>query len=122
MLVFVLNAGSSSLKYQLMNPIIKKVFASGICERIAIDGVLKHEYGNGKKLVMNVPMPTHKEAISAVLATLTSGEEKVSNRTQNSSRWRRVYKFSFSYSPNNRDYEKVNTFSSVTQSSKYFRY
>ncbi|RBQ27563.1 acetate/propionate family kinase [Arcobacter sp. CECT 9188] len=77
MLVFVLNAGSSSLKYQLMNPVIKKVFASGICERIGIDGVLKHEYNDDKKLVMNVPMPTHKEAISAVLSTLTSGEGKV---------------------------------------------
>jgi len=44
MLVFILNAGSSSLKYQLMNPVIKKVFATGICERIGIDGVLKHEY------------------------------------------------------------------------------
>ena len=76
MLVFVLNAGSSSLKYQLMNPVIKKVFASGICERIGIDGVLKHEYGD-KKLVINVPMPTHKEAISAVLSTLTAGEGKV---------------------------------------------
>ena len=77
MLVFVLNAGSSSLKYQLMNPVIKKVFASGICERIGIDGVLKHEYAGGKKLVLNVPMPTHKEAISAVLSTLTAGEGKV---------------------------------------------
>ena len=38
MLVFVLNAGSSSLKYQLMNPVTKKVLASGICERIGIDG------------------------------------------------------------------------------------
>ena len=77
MLVFVLNAGSSSLKYQLMNPVTKKVLASGICERIGIDGVLKHEYGDGKKLVINVPMPTHKEAISAVLSTLTAGEGKV---------------------------------------------
>ncbi|MDD2508161.1 acetate kinase [Aliarcobacter skirrowii] len=77
MLVFVLNAGSSSVKYQLMNPVIKKVFASGICERIGIDGVLKHEYKDGKKLVLNIPMPTHREAINAVLTTLTSGEGKV---------------------------------------------
>jgi len=77
MLVFALNSGSSSLKYQLINPVIKKVFASGICERIAIDGVLKHEYGDGKKLIVNVPMPTHKEALSAVLTNLTSGEGKV---------------------------------------------
>ena len=77
MLVFILNAGSSSLKYQLMNPIIKKVFASGLCERIGIDGVLKHEYNDGKKLKLEVSMPTHKEAIEAVLSTLTTGEGKV---------------------------------------------
>jgi len=77
MLVFILNAGSSSLKYQLMNPIIKKVFASGLCERIGIDGVLKHEYNDDKKLSLEVSMPTHKEAIEAVLSTLTTGEGKV---------------------------------------------
>ncbi|WP_419764086.1 MAG: acetate/propionate family kinase [Arcobacter sp.] len=77
MLVFILNAGSSSLKYQLMNPIIKKVFASGICERIGIDGVLKHEFGEDKELKLDISMPTHKEAIEAVLSTLTSGEGKV---------------------------------------------
>ncbi|WP_320036267.1 acetate kinase [Halarcobacter sp.] len=77
MLVFILNAGSSSLKYQLMNPIIKKVFASGICERIGIDGVLKHEFGDDKKLKLEIDMPTHKEAIEAVLSTLTTGEGKV---------------------------------------------
>jgi len=77
MLVFILNAGSSSLKYQLMNPIIKKVFASGLCERIGIDGVLKHEFNDDKKLKLEVSMPTHKEAIEAVLSTLTTGEGKV---------------------------------------------
>jgi acetate kinase len=77
MLVFILNAGSSSLKYQLMNPIIKKVFASGICERIGIDGVLKHEFGDDKEVKLEISMPTHKEAIEAVLSTLTSGEGKV---------------------------------------------
>ena len=81
MLVFVLNAGSSSLKYQLMNPVTKKVLASGICERIGIDGVLKHEYNDGKKLVLNEAMPTHKEAINAVLTTLTSGGGKVIEST-----------------------------------------
>ena len=77
MLVFILNAGSSSLKYQLMNPIIKKVFAQGICERIGIDGVLKHEFGEDKELKLEVNMPTHKEAIEAVLSALTAGEGKV---------------------------------------------
>lgn len=78
MLVFVLNAGSSSVKYQLMNPVIKKVFASGIAERIGLDGILNHEYGNNaKKLSLNIVMPTHKEAIEAILTTLTTGEGKV---------------------------------------------
>ncbi len=49
MVVFILNAGSSSLKYQLMNPISKEILASGLCERIGIDGVLKHEFGDDKK-------------------------------------------------------------------------
>jgi acetate kinase len=76
MLVFILNAGSSSLKYQLMNPLTKEVFAVGLCERIGIDGVLKHEFGENK-ITLNVAMPTHKEAIELVLKTLTSGEGKV---------------------------------------------
>ena len=81
MLVFVLNAGSSSLKYQLMNPVAKKVLASGIRERIGMVGILKHEYNAGNKLVLNEAMPTHKEAINAVLTTLTSGEGKVIEST-----------------------------------------
>jgi acetate kinase len=79
MLVFILNAGSSSLKYQLMNPVSKEVLATGLCERIGIDGVLKHEFGEGKKLTLDVPMPTHKEAIELVLKTLVESEGKVIN-------------------------------------------
>ena len=77
MLVFILNAGSSSLKYQLMNPITKEVMAVGLCERIGIDGVLKHEFGDDQKLKLDVAMPTHKEAIELVLKTLCEGEGKV---------------------------------------------
>jgi len=79
MLVFILNAGSSSLKYQLMNPITKETLAVGLCERIGIDGVIKHEFGNDQKLKLDVTMPTHKEAIELVLKTLTDGEGKVIN-------------------------------------------
>ena len=79
MLVFILNAGSSSLKYQLMNPVSKEVLATGLCERIGIDGVLKHEFNDGKKLTLDVSMPTHKEAIELVLKTLVEGEGKVIN-------------------------------------------
>ena len=49
MLVLVLNAGSSSVKYQLMNPETAEVLASGLCERIGIDGRLVHE-ANDEKL------------------------------------------------------------------------
>lgn len=76
--VFILNAGSSSLKYQLMNPLTKEVLAVGLCERIGIDGVLKHEFGDNK-IKLEVAMPTHKEAIELVLKTLTDGEGKVIN-------------------------------------------
>ena len=79
MLVFILNAGSSSLKYQLMNPVSKEVLATGLCERIGLDGILKHEFGEGQKLTLEVPMPTHKEAIELVLKTLVESEGKVIN-------------------------------------------
>ncbi|NWO05966.1 MAG: acetate kinase [Alteromonadaceae bacterium] len=81
MLVFILNAGSSSLKYQLMNPVTAETLAAGICERIGLDGVLKHEFGDDRELKMDVDMPTHKEAIESVLRTLTTGEGKVINST-----------------------------------------
>jgi len=77
MLVFILNAGSSSLKYQLMNPVNKETLAVGLCERIGIDGVLKHEFGEDEKLKLEINMPTHKEAIELVLKTLTEGDGKV---------------------------------------------
>ena len=53
MLVFVLNAGSSSLKYQLIDTKSKELKASGLVERIGIDGILKHEIGENKNLLMN---------------------------------------------------------------------
>ena len=71
MLVFILNAGSSSLKYQLMNPTSKEVLAVGLCERIGIDGILKHEFGDRSKLTLEISMPTHKEAIELVLKTFS---------------------------------------------------
>ena len=76
MLVFILNAGSSSLKYQLTNPETKEVLASGLCERIGIDGRLVHE-ANDLKIKKDLAMPTHKEAIAIVLESLTQGEGKV---------------------------------------------
>ncbi len=74
--VLVINAGSSSLKYQLMNPETGDVTAKGLCERIYIDGRLTHKVGD-KKVVKDIPMPTHSEAISAVLDILQDAEHGV---------------------------------------------
>ena len=79
MLVFILNAGSSSLKYQLINAKTSELKASGLVERIGIDGILKHEVGENKKLTFELPIPTHKEAIELVLRILTNDETKVIN-------------------------------------------
>ena len=67
--VLVINAGSSSLKYQLMNPETGDVSAKGLCERIYIDGRLTHKVGD-KKVEKDIAMPTHSEAIQAVLEIL----------------------------------------------------
>ena len=67
--ILVINAGSSSLKYQLMNPDTGDVTAKGLCERIGLDGRLTHKVGD-KKVVKDIPMPTHSEAIAAVLDIL----------------------------------------------------
>ncbi len=73
MKVLVINAGSSSLKYQLIDMENESLLAKGLCERIGIDGRLTHKPQNGKPVYeADVPFPTHKEAIEAVLEKLTS--------------------------------------------------
>ena len=74
--VLVINAGSSSLKYQLMNPETGDVAAKGLCERIGIDGRLTHKTAD-KKIELEIPMPTHGEAIQAVMDALLSAEHGV---------------------------------------------
>ena len=76
MKILVINAGSSSLKYQLIDMANEQVIAKGLCERIGIDGHLKHTPLIGGKSVFNedVAMPTHAEAIAAVIDKLTSKE------------------------------------------------
>ena len=74
--ILVINAGSSSLKYQLMNPETGDVSAKGLCERIGIDGRLTHN-ANGNKITMDIPMPTHGEAIASVMDALVSAEHGV---------------------------------------------
>ena len=71
--VLVINAGSSSLKYQLMNPETGAVLAKGLCERIGIDGKFTYKpQVEGKEVLdaIDVAMPTHSEAIQAVLDAL----------------------------------------------------
>ncbi len=74
--ILVINAGSSSLKYQLMNPETGDVSAKGLCERIGIDGRLTHN-ANGSKITMDIPMPTHGEAIASVMDALVNAEHGV---------------------------------------------
>ncbi len=76
MKILVINAGSSSLKYQLIDMETEQVMAKGLCERIGIDGHLKHTPLVGGKSVFSedVAMPTHSEAIAAVIEKLTSEE------------------------------------------------
>ena len=78
MKVLVINAGSSSLKYQLMDPDTNEVFAKGLCERIGIDGRLTHTIpSKDYKGEFEIAMPTHAEAIQAVLDALLDAEHGV---------------------------------------------
>ena len=73
MKVLVINAGSSSLKYQLLDPETGHLLAKGLCERIGIDGKFTYKpqvEGKAAVSAADVPMPTHSEAIQAVLAAL----------------------------------------------------
>ncbi len=78
MKILVINAGSSSLKYQFMDSDTHEVFAKGLCERIGIDGRLTHKVpAKDQKFEAEIPMPTHGEAIQSVLDALTSPEHGV---------------------------------------------
>ena len=78
--VLIINAGSSSLKYQMMNPETGEVSAKGLCERIYIDGRLTHKVGD-KKVEKDIPMPSHSEAIQAVLDILVDPVDGVIKST-----------------------------------------
>ena len=78
--ILVINAGSSSLKYQLLNPETGDLLAKGLCERIGIDGKFTYKpQVEGKKVLDAIPvaMPTHSEAIQAVLDALVDAENGV---------------------------------------------
>lgn len=70
MKVLVINCGSSSLKYQLINMADESVLAIGLVERIGIDGVLKHQVSGKEKVVIETAMPDHKVALEKVMAAL----------------------------------------------------
>lgn len=69
--VLVINCGSSSLKFQLINSESEKVLAKGLCERIGIDGSLTYQPAGGEKVKSDKAMPTHTEAIQFVIDALT---------------------------------------------------
>ena len=78
--ILVINAGSSSLKYQLLNPETGVLLAKGLCERIGIDGKFTYKPQiEGKQVLdaVDVAMPTHSEAIQAVLNALVDKDNGV---------------------------------------------
>ena len=70
--VLVINCGSSSLKFQLINAETEKVLAKGLCERIGIDGRLTYQPAGGEKEKSDLAMPTHSEANQFVIDALTN--------------------------------------------------
>ena len=70
--VLVINCGSSSLKFQLINSDTEEVLAKGLCERIGIDGRLTYQPAGGEKEKTDLAMPTHEEAIQYVIDALTN--------------------------------------------------
>lgn len=77
MKILVINCGSSSLKYQLIDSVSEEVMAKGLCERIGIDGRLTHKPVGKDKYECTEPMPNHTVAVSMVLAALTDPEHGV---------------------------------------------
>lgn len=77
MIILVVNAGSSSLKYQLIDMKDESVIAKGNCDRIGIDGHISHKTNDGRSLDMDCTFPTHTEAFEKLVETLTTGDAAV---------------------------------------------
>lgn len=77
MKVLVINAGSSSFKYQLIDMTNESVIAKGLCERIGTAGNIKHKAADGRTYEVDYPMPTHMEAFDCLIHALTKSEAKV---------------------------------------------
>ena len=82
MKILVINCGSSSLKYQLIDMTDESVLAKGLCERIGIDGSkLTHQVPGKDKYIVEKAMPDHKVAIGLVLDALQDAEHGVVKST-----------------------------------------
>ena len=80
--VLVINCGSSSLKYQLIDSKTEEVLAKGLCERIGIDGsMLTHQPAGKDKIVTQTDMPNHTVAVELVIKSLTDQENGVIRQT-----------------------------------------
>ena len=77
MKVLVINCGSSSLKYQVIDSETEHVLAKGLCERIGIDGVLTYQPAGQDKIKYEAAMPAHRQAVELVLKQLTSPENGI---------------------------------------------
>ena len=77
MKILVINAGSSSLKYQLFDMEDEKVLVKGLCERIGTTGCITHKVSGAEPFATDYPMPTHNEAIGLVLSLLTDAQHGV---------------------------------------------
>ena len=77
MKILVVNAGSSSLKYQLFDMDTNEVLAKGLCERIGIDGIVSHKRPGKPDYKANADFPDHKAAIACVLSLLTDADKGV---------------------------------------------
>ena len=77
MKILVINAGSSSLKYQLIDMTDESVIAKGNCDRIGIDGHISHKTFDGRKVDTDCSFPTHTEAFEKLVEVLTTGDASV---------------------------------------------
>ena len=77
MKILVVNAGSSSLKYQLIDMANEEVLVKGLCERIGTSGCITHKVPGAEPYAIDYPMPTHNEAIGLVLKLLKDAEHGI---------------------------------------------
>ena len=77
MKILVVNAGSSSLKYQLLDMKDESVLAKGNCDRIGIDGHIAHKTADGRSYAADCNFPTHTEAFMELVKVLTTGDAAV---------------------------------------------